>query len=246
MNPPRVLAFRHVPFEGAGRIEPVLQSRGIALEYADLYQPRAAMPDTARFAGLIFMGGPMSVNDPLPYLQWEMEAIRGALNRGQPVLGVCLGAQLIAKALGARVYANPVKEIGWFEIHFTDAAQSDPVFAGLDRDETVLHWHGETFDLPPDAVWLARSERCRHQAFRLGERAYGLQFHLEVTPAMVADWCTQDANCGDVKELDEPLDPSRNATRLGELADLIFGRWCELLSAHPTDRPHSEYAPGRA
>ena len=91
----RVLAFRHVPFEGAGLIRPALEARGISLEYVDLYQPGAVLPSTDEFDGLVFMGGPMSVNDPLPYLQWEMDAIRGAVQRNQPVLGICLGSQLI-------------------------------------------------------------------------------------------------------------------------------------------------------
>jgi len=95
----------------------------------------------------------------------------------------------------------------------------------------VFHWHGDTFDLPHQSVLLASSERCVDQAFRMGARTYGLQFHLEVTPAMIADWCTQDENCGDMRELDAPLDPGRDAERLRGLADSIFGRWCELLIA---------------
>jgi GMP synthase-like glutamine amidotransferase len=228
MNPRRVLAFRHVPFEGAGLIVPALERRGFALEYADLYAEGAQMPATAAYAGLIFLGGPMSVNDPLPWIEWELAAIRDAMERGQPVLGICLGSQLIAKAAGARVYPNAVKEIGWFILHFTGAARTDLLFAGL-QTETTFHWHGETFDLPHQSVLLASSEKCVNQAFRIGARTYGLQFHLEVTPAMIADWCTQDENCGDVRELDAPIDPHRDAVRLRDLADSVFGRWCELL-----------------
>jgi GMP synthase (glutamine-hydrolysing) len=231
----RVLAFRHIPFEGAGLIGPALEARGISLEHADLYQPGAALPDAARFDGLIFMGGPMSVNDPLPYLQWEMEAIVQAMERHQPVLGICLGSQLIARAMGARVYPNRDKEIGWFDIHLTEAARRDPIFAGLPRTSTVFHWHGETFDLPPGATLLASSERCRNQAFRAGYCTYGMQFHLEVTPDMIADWCMQDANAGDVKELDGPLDTQCNSTLLEELAESVFGRWADLhVRAHHT------------
>lgn len=222
----RVLAFRHVPFEGAGRIETVLASRGITLEYADLYRG-APLPDTSGAAALIFLGGPMSVNDDLPYLRREMDLIAEAAGRNQPVLGVCLGAQLIARASGARVYRNPRKEIGWFDIRLTAAGAADPLFAGFRETETVFHWHGETFDLPAGAAWLARSERCLHQAFRLGDSIYGLQFHLEATPAMIADWCLEDENCGDVRELDSPLDPVRNEDRLTALSDLVFGNWLQ-------------------
>jgi GMP synthase-like glutamine amidotransferase len=229
MSGPSVCAFRHVPFEDLGLIRAPLEERGISIEYADLYRKGAVVPDITRASGLIFMGGPMSANDDLPWLHQELQLISQAVERRQPVLGVCLGAQLIAKALGARVYRNAVKEIGWFEIQLTEAAASDALFAGLGPAETVFHWHGETFDLPPGAEWLARSEACRNQAFRAGVGVYGLQFHLEVTPAMIEDWCAQDANRGDVRELDAPIDPRRDAARLAALASIVFGRWCDLL-----------------
>jgi len=225
----RVVVFRHVPFEGLGLIQPALEERDVSVDFPDLFHEGAAVPDISSVAGIIIMGGPMSANDDLPYLRQELEIIRQAVERRQPVLGVCLGAQLIAKALGARVYANPVKEIGWFDVHLTEAGRQDPVLAGLDGRETVFHWHGETFDLPHGADWLAYSEACRHQAFRAGSNVYGLQFHLEVTPEMIADWCAQDANCGDVRELQAPPDPHLNSKRLANLSRLVFGRWCALL-----------------
>lgn len=225
----RVAAFRHVPFEGLGLIQPALEDRGISIEFADLYREGAAMPDVGSAAGLIFMGGPMSANDDLGYLRQEIACIRQAVGRGQPVLGVCLGSQLLAKALGAGVYKNSAKEIGWFDVQLTDAGRQDALLSGLDSPETVFHWHGETFDLPDGATWLAYSERCRHQAFRVGSNTYGLQFHLEVTPEMIADWCRQDENCGDVRELESPLDPQYNQQRLAALSRLVFGRWCALL-----------------
>ena len=226
----RVLAFRHVPFEHLGRIEPELVRRGIGIDYADLYQPGAAEPDPARYDGLIFMGGAMSVNDGLPHLEREARWVAQAVEAGRPVLGVCLGAQLIAKALGASVYRNPVKEIGWFEIELTGEGAADPLFAGVGPRETVFQWHGETFDLPPGARWLASSTACCHQAFRIGSSAYALQFHLEVTPEMIADWCSQDLNCGDMREVRAPIDNARNAARLTALAQQVFGRWCDLLA----------------
>ena len=226
----RVLAFRHVPFEHLGRIEPELVRRGIGIDYADLYQPGAAEPDPARYDGLIFMGGAMSVNDGLPHLEREARWVAQAVEAGRPVLGVCLGAQLIAKALGASVYRNPVKEIGWFEIELTGEGAADPLFAGVGPRETVFQWHGETFDLPPGARWLASSTACCHQAFRIGSSAYALQFHLEVTPEMIADWCSQDMNCGDMSEVRGPIDSAHNAARLTALAQQVFGRWCDLLA----------------
>ncbi len=227
----RVIAFRHVPFEGVGRLGPALATRGLSLEYADLYDPQAKVPEVADAAGLIFLGGPMSVNDPLPYFGRESEMIAQAVERGQPVLGICLGAQLIARTLGSPVYRNPRKEIGWFDIHLTEEARKDRVFAGVTSPEAVFHWHGETFDLPPGAVRLAYSDACAIQAFRIGANVYGLQFHLEITPAMIEDWCLQDENSGDVRELEGPIDSGRNAERLGALSEVVFGRWCDLCRA---------------
>ena len=224
----RILIFRHVPFEGAGRIEALLRTRNIDFDYVDLYQDAAAVPDAASWQGLILLGGPMSVNDDLRYLRVEEQIIRDAVAARVPMLGICLGAQLLARAMGAAVRRNPVSEIGWFDLCFTDAAQRDPLFAGLNR-ETVFHWHGETLDLPQGAELLASSDLCRNQAFRWGDRVYGLQFHLEATPEMIADWCVQDENCGDVRELAAPLDPHRNAARQAVLSEGVFGAWCDLL-----------------
>ncbi len=208
----------------------MLERRGISLEYVDLFRDEDQAFEPAKAAGLIFLGGPMSVNDDVEYLRRETEIISRAIEVGPPVLGICLGAQLIAKAAGASVYRNKMKEIGWFDVHLTETGQADPLFTGVERCATVFHWHGETFDLPEGASWLAYSERCRHQAFRLGQ-ACGLQFHLEVTPAMIEQWCTEDANCGDVRQLDAPLDIWRDQDRLESLSEKVFGNWCDSLQA---------------
>jgi GMP synthase (glutamine-hydrolysing) len=215
----RVLAFRHGPHENLGWIGNALEAHGIAYDYAG----SDAAVEEARvheYGALIFLGGVMSANDDLPFLRREVEHIRAAVVRGQPVLGICLGAQLIAKALGARVYKNAIAEIGWAPITFTHAAQHDPLFADLPPSETVFHWHGDTFDLPDGAELLASSLQCRHQAFRFGDRVYGLQFHLEVTAEMIAQWCAEEAN---------PIDPTAHSVQSGELARLVFNRWCRLV-----------------
>jgi GMP synthase-like glutamine amidotransferase len=224
-----VLAFRHVPFEHLGRIADSLALHDITCEYVDLYRD-ASKPDIREADALIVMGGPMSVNDDLPFIRQELDLIGDAVSLGKPILGVCLGAQLIAKALGARVYANAVKELGWYPVYWTGAAERDPLHHGLAAPETVFHWHAETFDLPSGAELLAYSDACRHQAYRVGENIYGLQFHLEVTPEMVADWFDQDVNCGDTREIETPIDPYVNADRLTELAALVFGRWSRRIS----------------
>jgi GMP synthase (glutamine-hydrolysing) len=165
----------------------------------------------------------MSANDPLPGLAAELALLQQALKAGAPLLGICLGAQLIAKALGARVYRNAQKEIGWAPIHFTEAGQADPLFQGMEPEETFFHWHGETFDLPQGAEWLAYSEGCRHQAYRYRSNVYGLQFHPEVTAEMIADWCAQPLNCGDVADLEGPIDPK--ARDLEPVAGQILEAW---------------------
>jgi GMP synthase-like glutamine amidotransferase len=225
----RVLAFRHVPFEGIGRIAAALEERGIDCDYADLYREGAPVPDISAYAGLIFMGGPMSANDPLPYLDRERALVAQAVERGQPLLGICLGSQLIARSLGADVHRNRQKEIGWFDIHFTAAAAEDTLFGGIPGPESVFHWHGDTWELPPGAERLAWSQACDNQAFRAGRNIYGMQFHLEVTPTMIQDWQVQDENCGDVRELSAPLDAQANSARVEELSKMVFGRWCALL-----------------
>lgn len=225
----RILAFRHVPFEHLGLIADSLEAQGVEWEYADLYQAPEQLPAAMRADGLIFMGGPMSANDDLPYIRQELRFIAQAICYRKPVLGVCLGAQLVARALGGRVYGNAVKEIGWAPVTWTEAAQNDRLFGGLNGPETVFHWHGETFDLPPGAELLASSPDCRNQAFRVGANVYGLQFHLEVTPPMIADWCAQEANAADLRDIAGPIDPEANAARLREVACTVFGRWCELL-----------------
>lgn len=230
----KVLAFRHVPFEDLGMIGVSLDSHQIACEYIDLYSGGRG-PDVGGSNGLIFMGGPMSVNDDLPYLRREIELIGKAVRLGLPILGVCLGAQLIAKALGCRVYANDVREIGWFPIEWSSAAARDRLHHDLSGRDTVFHWHGETFDLPAGAELLASSDACRNQAYRVGENIYGLQYHLEVTPAMIANWLTQDANCGDLREVATPIDPEAHAGRLAELAGVVFGRWCELVDGRRSE-----------
>lgn len=225
----QVLAFRHAPLEGIGLIAAALERHHVTCRPVDLYTPPAEVPELADAAGLILMGGPMSVNDDLPWIRQEIAAIQSAAARGMPVLGVCLGAQLIARALGARVYPNGEKEIGWSPLHWTAAAGSDSLFAGLPNPQMVFQWHGETFDLPQGAEHLAYSDACRNQAFRARENVYGIQFHLEVTPEIVADWLRQDAACGDLREAVMPIDPDLHAAGLAEAAATVFDRWCRLL-----------------
>lgn len=178
----------HVPFEGLGAVEPWARSRGHALTCTRLYLGEA-LPAPGDFDMLVVMGGPMGVGDvaTYPWLADEMALIRAAAQAGRGVLGICLGAQLIAGAHGATVRRNAQPEIGWFEVERVPGAASDPFGAMLPERLLTFHWHADTFDLPGGAVWLARSAACAHQAFALGPRTLGVQFHPEMTPEGLED-----------------------------------------------------------
>lgn len=216
----RVLAFRHEAACGLGTIQPALENRGVAVECVDLYAG-APLPDTRDAAGLIFLGGAMCANDDLPFLRQELAVIREAAHRRQPIFGVCLGAQLIAKALGGRVDRSAVQETGWQDIHLDHSSALDPVFSdsGIWR---VFQLHEDTFDLPPGATRLAASEVCPNQAFRWGRAVYGVQFHPEMTPAMVADW---SAALG----LPEWAETPAACSGLARTCDRLIGGWGSLL-----------------
>jgi len=175
-----VHVLQHVIFEGIGSMASWLSVRGACVTVTRFYES-GNVPDPAGLDLVIVMGGPMSVNDEASFrwLRTEKQFIRDAIKLGLPVVGICLGAQLIASALGAPVYPNREKEIGWFEVEATPSPED--VFR-FPRKINAFHWHGETFDLPAGAVRLAQSAACANQAFQVGERVVGLQFHLETTP----------------------------------------------------------------
>jgi len=175
----KVQVLQHVPFEDIGSMGEWLAARRASVGYTRFFADwQLPQPDGLDL--VIAMGGPMSVNDEAahPWLRAEKEFLRAVVQREVPLVGICLGAQLIAGALGARVYPGAEKEIGWFPIHPVPA----PGRFSFPASAEVFHWHGETFDLPPGAALLASSTACRNQAFQLGDRVLGLQFHLETTP----------------------------------------------------------------
>jgi GMP synthase-like glutamine amidotransferase len=173
--------LQHVEFEGLGSIASWLEADGYEITNTRLFES-AKFPNLKKIDLLVVMGGPMSVNDEddFPWLVSEKQFIREAINSGKPVLGICLGAQLIASAAGAKVYSNPVKEIGWFPIY--GISSQDVSIFSFPPSVKVFHWHGETFDFPSGAIRLAKSDGCENQAFQMGKSVIGLQFHLETTP----------------------------------------------------------------
>src|SRR5574337_536449 len=179
----RIHIIQHVAFEGPGAISEWARERGHSISVTEQFR-RGKLPSVDDFDFLIIMGGPMSANDgaQFDWLAGEKQLIAESLREEKAILGVCLGAQVLAQALGARVYRNLEKEIGWFPVRLTLEAERSRLFSGLPAKMTVLQWHGETFDLPQGAVLLAENKLCRNQAFEIDGRVLGLQFHLEVQP----------------------------------------------------------------
>jgi GMP synthase-like glutamine amidotransferase len=184
----RVLVLQHIACEPPGVFEDVLHERGAELHRVELDEGQA-LPEWRDVDAIVAMGGPMSVNDDdeLPWLTAEKRAIGEAVRAGTPYWGVCLGVQLLAASLDARVYPGPEPEVGLLPVQVTAAGRDDPVFGGLADDLVTLQWHGDTFDLPHGSTLLASSPAYANQAFRF-ERAYGVQFHLEVSPEMAQEW----------------------------------------------------------
>jgi GMP synthase-like glutamine amidotransferase len=192
----RVLFLENEEHVGPGFLASALGARGVAVEIARPWCGEALPEDLAGWDGLAIGGGAMSANDTaeFPYLEQEMRLIRAARAGGTPVFGMCLGAQLIAKAFGGRVYANRAKEIGFHEVRFSPAAAEDAVWHGLPQPFLPVHWHGETFDLPPGATLLASSALTPHQLMRAGENIYGCQFHLEFDLPTLRTMIAEDAD----------------------------------------------------
>jgi len=201
----RLLVFQHVPHEILGTLDPLLRNAGFRIRYVNFGRQPDATPDIDRYHGLIVLGGPMNCDqsDRYPHLNTEIDLIQSAITDGKPVLGICLGSQLIARALGARVFKNPVKEIGWYELNPTTLAASDPLFAHLEPTQKIFQWHGDTFELPDGAVHLASSPDCRNQAFRYDDNVYGFQFHLEVDEPMINRWLNTPVNARELESLDD-------------------------------------------
>lgn len=232
----KLLVFQHVPFEPLGTLDGQFRAAGFRIRYVNFARLGEVRPDVDRYHGLVVLGGPMSVNEleRYPHLNVEQDSIRQAVDSGIPVLGICLGAQLIAAALGGQIRKNPVKEIGWFEVAPTDAGLEDPLFSKFDGPENIFQWHGDTFTLPHGAKHLAESEACTNQAFRFGESVYGLQFHLEVDPALIERWLRTPVHLREIAKLGTTVDPekiradtARFMARSAVLSDAFFGEFIE-------------------
>ena len=226
------LVLRHVQAEGLGLLANVLREHGIHHRYLDLPRGDPAPKDLRGVGGLVVLGGPMAVYeaDRHPFLRQESALVERALTAGRPVLGVCLGAQLIASVLGARVYAGEKREVGWAPITLTDDGRDDAVFGLIEPTCTVFHMHGDTYELPPDAKNLARSALYEQQAFSYGETVYGLQFHLEFTDTMIARLATEadSRSCMTTAGVDPQklvAESAGHVRRLGDVVQRVFTRY---------------------
>jgi GMP synthase (glutamine-hydrolysing) len=235
----KILVCQHVPFEMLGTLDPLLKAYGFRIRYVNFGRDPAARPRLDRYDGLVLLGGPMNVDqlDAHPHLRTEVALVREAIACEMPVLGICLGAQLVARALGARVEASPEKEIGWYEVCPTEAGRRDPVLGAFGESETIFQWHGDTFAIPPHAVHLASSPACPNQAFRYGDRVYGFQFHLEVDERLIERWLGVPVHREELARLGGRIRPetirrdtARHASRARALSDETFARFVELFS----------------
>jgi GMP synthase (glutamine-hydrolysing) len=227
-------ALYHVPSETLGLIKTCLDKRGLPVAEHQVYENQVPSYSSSMSA-LIVMGGPMNVDEThlYPFLNAEVKLITQVLQARRPVLGICLGAQLLAKVLGSRVYPNRVREVGWYPVELLPEAGNDRLFSKVPRTFDVLHWHGDTFDLPEGATHLARSDRCVNQAFRWGSSVWGLQFHLEVTPEMIDDWVQGEDSISYIRGAGEdPEEISEKTTAifstLQPLAEQIFSSFLDI------------------
>lgn len=230
-----VLIVRHTAIEGAGYFSEFLDQHAIPWQLLRIDAGEALPAKLNGYSGLCLMGGPMSVNDDLPWIASELALIRAAVAQQLPVIGHCLGGQLLAKAMGGTVSANPVKEIGWGEVCVTDT-HAAAEWVGDAQSLWVFHWHGETFSIPPGGTRILDSAYCSNQAFLLDDRHLGLQCHVEMTPSMVRAWCASGAD--EIAGSSSPAvqsaelmqaDMEVQTQRLHGIADKIYSRWIQGL-----------------
>lgn len=225
--------YRHIDCEGPAHLQLMLEKRNIPFELICIDKGETVRNDISEVAGLIFMGGSMSANDDLKWIHQELDLIRAAVRKNIPVLGVCLGSQLIAKALGAKVFPGPKKcmELGWFPV---ESSRNNKWTSDLPDHFDVFHWHGETFDLPEGATHLFSNERYENQGFAIGPHL-GLQFHVEMNSESVREWVsryTEDIEQRCLREHDanamlENIDD--RITKLQEYAEILFNIWLEPI-----------------
>ncbi len=231
--------FRFSDTEGPGHFATFLDANRVPWKLVKLDEGDAVPPASDAFSGLAFMGGPMSANDELPWTQPVLSLMRDAVRRGVPVIGHCLGGQMLARSLGGEVKKNPVKEIGWNPVEVEDTPRAHEWFGDDLAGFTTFQWHGDTFSIPPGGERILTGPHCANQAYVVGDRHLGLQCHIEMTPEMIASWLQSGA--GELKEnLSSPaVQPAekiraempRRLPDLSSTADRLYRRWMTGLRA---------------
>lgn len=236
MARPKILVFQHVPYEPLGTLDPLLKRAGFRIRYINFGREPESRPSLDGYEALIILGGPMNSDqiDVHPNLITEIEIIREAVSRDMSVLGICLGAQLLAKALGGSVSRNATREIGWYDVALTSDGACDPVLSTFASVQQVFQWHEDGIQLPPGVVHLASSNASSVQAFRHGEHVYGFQFHLEVNQSLIERWLTIPANQLVLRDEAGRIDPeviriqtSKSVRDLEKLSQATFSRWID-------------------
>jgi len=243
---PRVLVFQHVAVEPLGTLDALIRARGHRIRFHNFERDPDAQPNVDRYRGLIVLGGPMNVEDQhrRPHLKTELRSIERALEQGKPVLGICLGAQLLAHVLGATVQRHRQAEIGWYDMHTSAEGRSDPVLGAAGERLPVFQWHSYTYELPRDATHLARTETCEQQAFRFGSNAYGFQCHLEADAQVIERWLGLPSFRAELTAAGLPADADtiraetvKLAAATRHSADAVFNNFLDLVGRPNRRRP---------
>ncbi len=235
-----MLLLQHESFEVFGTLDPVLKKEGIRIRYVNFERNPEAIPSLDGYDGLILMGGYMGVYESHIYqhLKVEMQLIEEALKRGMPILGICLGSQILAHVLGAEVRKHSEREMGWVPVHLTDKGMADPIFSHFNKSEVLFQSHGDTFEIPASADHLAFSEVCRGQAFRYGANVYGFQFHIEIDRPTIGHWLEMPENLEIFQKSNGRFEPGiilqetdRHLPRSIELSEQVFRNFLKISGA---------------
>jgi GMP synthase (glutamine-hydrolysing) len=243
----KLLVFQHVPLEPLGMLNQQFKDAGFRIRYVNFDRMPNARIDPSRYHGLIVLGGPQAADqtERYPHLEYEKDVIRQSVDLGLPVLGICLGAQLIASAFGGRTLRDRAPEFGWARVSPTAAGNADRLIRHFQDEEWIYQWHSDTFTLPHGAVHLAESDACAYQAFRLHGHVYGFQFHLEADHSLIQRWVSEPGNMESLaarglrlSDGDATQTPRQHLARAADLGRAVFGEFIDSFYRFRRRRAH--------